>query len=356
VAAGGTIRYPKAVLGRSKRLVRGGHFSKEDNMRVLSAAWIILLMTGTQVTFAEPSVNDLAPRTEVHANETLTLSDQQLLTGDKNGQRVTIAGELRFPRGTTGRLPAVILLHGSGGIGAREEFWSKYLSELGVASFLVDSFAGRGIVQTSTDQAQLGRLATILDGYRAFDVLAGHPRIDSSRIALMGFSRGGTATPYASMTRLRDMWNPRANFAAYIPLYASCSATLIGDTDISTTPLRQFHGMADDWVTVAPCRPYFERLQAAGRDVKLTEYPDAHHSYDNPLGSITPTVSKDAQSTRDCLLKEEPRGIIINVKSGQRFSYKDPCVVLDPHTGYNEAAAVATRNEVAALLKVVFKL
>jgi hypothetical protein len=144
----GTIRYPKAVLGRSKC----GHFPKEDNMRVLSAAWIILLMTGTQVTFAEPSVNDLAPRTEVHAIETLTLSDQQLLTGDKNGQRVTIAGELRFPRGTTGRLPAVILLHGSGGIGAREEFWSKYLSELGVASFLVDSFAGRGIVQTSTDQ------------------------------------------------------------------------------------------------------------------------------------------------------------------------------------------------------------
>jgi dienelactone hydrolase len=114
--------------------------------------------------------------------------------------------------------------------------------------------------------------------------------------------------------------------------------------------------MADDWVTVAPCRPYFDRLRAAGRDVKLTEYPDAHHSSDNPLGSKTPAVSKDAQSTRDCLLKEEPRGIIINVKSGQRFSYKDPCVVLDPHTGYNEAAAIATRKEVAALLKALFKL
>ena len=284
------------------------------------------------------------------------MSDRQLLTGDTNGQRVTIAGELRFPRGTTGRLPAVILLHGSGGIGAREEFWSKYLSELGMASFLVDSFLGRGIVQTSTDQDQLGRLATILDGYRAFDVLAAHPRIDSARIALMGFSRGGTATLYASMTRLREMWNPRANFAAFIPLYGSCSATLIGDTEISSAPLRQFHGMADDWVTVAPCRPCFECLRAAGRDAKLTEYPDAHHSYDNPLGSRTPVVAKGAQTTRDCLLGEQPRGIIINLKTSQPFSYKDPCVVLDPHTGYNEAAAVATRNDVAALLKTLFKL
>jgi dienelactone hydrolase len=325
-------------------------------MRILSAVCIILGAIGTQPALAEPSVSDLAPRTEIHSIETITLSDQQLLTGDNNGQRVTIAGQLRFPRDARGRLPAVILLHGSGGIGAREEFWSKYLSELGIASFLVDSFTGRGITQTSTDQAQLGRLATILDGYRAFDVLATHPRIDSSRIALMGFSRGGTATLYASMTRLHDMWNPRANFAAYVPLYASCSATLIGDTDISPAPLRQFHGMADDWVTVTPCRPYFERLRAAGRDAKLTEYPDAHHSYDNPLGSKTPVVAKDAQSTRDCFLKEEPRGVIINVKSGQPFAYTDPCVVLDPHTGYNEAAALATRNEVTALLKTVFKL
>ena len=305
---------------------------------------------------AEPSVTDLAARIELRTIETLTLSDQQILTGDKNGKAVTIAGELRFPRGATGRVPGVILLHGSGGVGAREEFWPKFLNEMGVASFLLDSFSGRGIVQTSTDQAQLARFATIIDAYRAFDVLASHDRIDASRIALMGFSRGGTATLYGSMNRLREMWNPRAQFAAYIPLYASCSGTLIGDTDVSSAPIRQFHGMADDWVTVAPCRPYFERLRAAGRDAKLTEYPDAQHSYDNPLGSKTPVVSKNAESTRDCVLKEESRGVIVNAQTGQPFSYKDPCIRLDPHTGYNEAATIATRKEVAALLKTVFKL
>jgi dienelactone hydrolase len=324
-------------------------------MRILRATYLVLGVAAAQPALAEPSVTDLAARVEMQAIETLTLSDQQLLTGDRNGKTVIIAGELRFPRGATGRLPAVVLLHGSGGIGPREEFWSKYLTELGYASFLVDSFSARGIVQTSTDQAQLGRLATILDGYRAFDVVASHPRIDPNRIALMGFSRGGTATLYASMNRLRDMWNPRASFVAYIPLYGSCSATLIGDTDVSKAPIRQFHGIADDWVTVAPCRPYFERLRAAGRDVKLTEYPDAHHSYDNPLGSKTPAVFKDAQSTRDCVLKEEPRGVIINAQTGQPFTYKDACIVLDPHTGFNEPAATATRNEVKVLLEAVFK-
>src|SRR2546430_4666624 len=49
------------------------------------------------------------------------------------------------------------------------------------------------------------------------------------------------------------------------------STTFIGDTDV-TAPIRQFHGAADDYVTVAPCRPYFERLRAAGRDAQLVEY------------------------------------------------------------------------------------
>jgi hypothetical protein len=88
----------------------------------------------------------------------------------------------------------------------------------------------------------------------------------------------------------------------------------------------------------------------------LTEFADAHHGYDNPLGSKTPTVATNAQSVRACTLKEEPRGTIINATTGQPFSYKDPCVELNPHTGYNEAAAQATQAAVRELLRTVFKL
>ena len=324
--------------------------------RALRAACVMVGLVWAQSAVADPSLKDLAARTEVRAIETLTLTDQQFLTGDKNGKAVTIAGQLQFPQGASGRLAVVILQHGSGGPNGGHELWAKTFNEMGIASFLVDSFSGRGLTSTSTNQALLGRLNMILDAYRGFDVLAAHPRIDPARIVVMGFSRGGQSTLYSSVKRFQQMWNPRAAFAAYIPLYASCSTTFIGDTDLSAAPIRQFHGAADDYVPVAPCRPYFERLRAAGRDVQLTEYPDAHHSYDNPLGNKTPTVSKGSQSVRACKLKEEPLGTIINAETGQPFTYQDPCVQTDPHTGYNEPAANATRKAVKEFVRTVFKL
>jgi len=69
----------------------------------------------------DPSLKDLAARTEVRPIETLTLTDQQFLTENNNGKAVTIAGQLRFPQGTSGRLPAVMLMHGSGCLNAGHE-------------------------------------------------------------------------------------------------------------------------------------------------------------------------------------------------------------------------------------------
>jgi dienelactone hydrolase len=330
---------------------------KEGTMtRVLLTAFVIVVIVWAPWALADPSLKDLATRTELRVIETLTLTDQQFLTGDKNGKPVTIAAQLRFPQGASGRLPVVMLQHGSGGLNAGHELWSKHFNEMGIASILVDSFTGRGLTRTSTNQALLGRFNMILDAYRALDVIANDPRLDLTRIAVMGFSRGGQSALYSSLKRFQQFWSPRVTFAAHIPLYASCQAILIGDTDVSPVPIRQFHGAADDYVPVAPCRGYFERLRAAGRDALLTEYGDAHHSYDNPLGNKTPTVAKGSQSVRACKLKEDPLGTVINAETGQPFTYKDPCVQTDPHTGYNELAANATRKAVKDFVRTVFKL
>ena len=325
-------------------------------MRHPLAAAAVALAASTLSAAADPSLKDLAARTELWPIETLTLTDQQFLTGDRNARATTIAGELRFPQGASGRLPAVILLHGSGGPNGGHELWSKQFNEMGIASFLIDSFSARGLTSTSADQALLGRFNMVLDAYRGADVIAAHPRIDPARIAVIGFSRGGQSALYSSLRRFQQTWAARVTFAAHIPLYASCNPTLIGDTDVSAVPIRQFHGAADNYVPVAPCRAYFERLRAAGRDAQLTEYADAHHAYDNPLGPKVPTVATGSQSVRACKLKEEPLGTIINAETGQPFTYKDPCVQTNPSLGFNEAAAQATRAAVNDLLRTTFKL
>jgi predicted dienelactone hydrolase len=150
------------------------------------------------VALAEPA-QDIATRTELHTIQTLTLSDKQFLAGDAEAKATTVSGQLRLPA-ATGRLPVVVLIHGSGGMGPNIEMWAREFNAIGVATFAIDGFTGRGLTQTSTNQALLGRLNFILDVYRGLDVLAKRPRVDSQRIALMGFSRGGQgrSTPASS--------------------------------------------------------------------------------------------------------------------------------------------------------------
>lgn len=75
-----------------------------------------------------------------------------ILSGRKNGKQVTIAGELRIPTPGDDRLPAVVLLHGSGGVSGYVADWARELNATGLATFLIDGFTGRGIASTLNDQ------------------------------------------------------------------------------------------------------------------------------------------------------------------------------------------------------------
>src|SRR4051812_48423818 len=215
--------------------------------------------------FAEDKApNRAVPRTELTPVRSLTISDEQFLNGDANGKAVTIGAELRIAR-PTGPQPVVILMHGSGGIGSNISMWVDELNGLGISTFVIDSFTGRGLQGTSSNQALLGRLNFILDTYNALEILAKHPRVDPQRLALMGFSRGGQAALYASLKRFHQLWNKSGiDFAVYLPFYPDCATTYIEDTAISASPIRVFGGTVDDYNPLAKCKAYAERLKAAG--------------------------------------------------------------------------------------------
>lgn len=319
-------------------------------MRTLLCSALILASTAFAAAFAQ------VVRIEVHPFSSVTMSDQDFLNARKDGKPVMLAGELRIPRPGNEQLPAVILLHGSGGVSGALNDWEQELNVLGVATFVLDSFTGRGIVNTGTDQAQLGRLAMIYDAYRAFEKLEKHPRIDPWRIAVMGFSRGGQAALYASLRRFQRMHGPKSgqDFAAYIAFYPSCGTAFVGDEEVSDNPLRLFHGAADDYVPVAPCRGYVQRLKAKGANIALAEYPGAHHVFDG-RALRKPVIAVKNQTTRKCDLREQRNGTIVNAKTGQVFTYADPCVEYGPTLAYDEnahqAAMKAVQEFVAAVLK-----
>jgi dienelactone hydrolase len=302
-----------------------------------------------------PPSKQLAARIELHPIQTLTLSDEQFLKGDSAAPAVTVSGQLRIAQGS-GRLPVVMMIHGSGGIGSNFDMWSNELLAMGVSAFAIDGFTGRGLTAVATDQALLGRLNLILDAYRALEILARHPRVDPARITLMGFSRGGQAALFASLKRFHQTWNKSGvEFAAYVPFYPDCMTTYLTDTEVVDRPIRVFHGTPDDYNPVAPCKAYVARLRAAGKDALLTEYAHAQHAFDVPLLPLAPTVSRGAQTVRRCTIREESTGQLINTATGSVFTYNDACVERGPHIGHDPAATQEAMRSVREFLALTFK-
>jgi len=328
---------------------------KKFGFLVIGAILGLVIACGSQEEKAPAARPAQIARMEIHSFQSMTLTDQEFLTGRKEGKPVTLAGELRLPRSGNDRLPVVVLLHGSGGVGVNVLDWAQYLNAMGVATFVLDGFTGRGIVNTNNDQSQLGRLAMIVDVYRALDVLARHPRIDPARIALMGFSRGGQDALYASLKRFQRLYAPVGReFAAYIVFYPDCTTTYRDDEDVADKPIRIFQGSADDYDPVAPSRAYVKRLQAKGKNVQLTEYAGAGHNFDN-RALKTPVKLEKAQTVRRCECAEAYDGVIINVKTKQPFTYADPCVEYGPTLAYNEKAATEASKAVKDFIITTLK-
>ena len=328
-------------------------------MRAAIAACIICagsLLAGIE-TNAQPVPKEIAARVELYAIPSLTISDRQFLTGDADGKPVTVAGEFRIAQGS-GRLPVVVLMHGSSGVGATMEAWVHQFNAMGISTFVIDGFSGRGLTAVGPNQELLGRLNLILDIYRSLDILAKHPRVDPDRIVLMGFSRGGQAALYASLDRFNKLWNKSGvQFAGYIPFYPDCSTTYLTDTEVAPRPIRIFHGTPDDYNPVASCKAYVQRLQAAKRDVMLTEYPDSAHAFDaGLLGNNIVTVSANAQTARNCHIREGEGGVLMNADTQAPFGYKDACIELNPHVGGNPATAAEARKAVSEFLQALFRL
>lgn len=211
----------------------------------------------------------------------------ELLKGNVQQDSVKILGHLFLPSGTE-KVPAVLLMHGSGGIyRAMLEYWPKQFNAAGYAVLSVDSFSPRGVKSTAEDQSLVPFAADVADAFAALKLLASHPRIDAGRIAIMGFSRGGITTWRSGVERVISAQKlPNGlRFAAHVPVYSGgCVGAfrlIVKPGVFSKAPMLWIHGDADDYAPIAPCQDYADRIGKAGTPVEFVVIKGARHKFDS---------------------------------------------------------------------------
>jgi dienelactone hydrolase len=210
----------------------------------------------------------------------------------------TLTAELHLPSGP-GPFPALILLHGCGGLGPNVVAWARWLAWEGYGAFVLDSFGGRGLRRICGDGGEFSGGARARDVYEAAKYLATLGAIDSTRLGAIGWSHGGWTVLRAAF--LEDLY-PDVRLRALVAFYPYCG-------DVATyrarPPLLILHGEADDWTPVEPCRYLADNARAAGADVTLVTYPGARHGFD--VSTLTrPTLIAEARQGRGATIAYDP--------------------------------------------------
>jgi dienelactone hydrolase len=195
-----------------------------------------------------------------------------------------VAGRLSLPTNAEGKVPAVVIAHGSGGVDSRGSFHARALNEAGIATLEIDMWSARGLSGGAEGRPRAVS-ETLPDAWGALKYLSAHPSIEASRIGIMGFSWGGVMSMLAATRKYAAGAEPGQRFVAHAPFYPVCWAynRIPGYEfgELTGAPVFIQAGEADQYDDPDSCQRLVEGLaRTDGDTVSLTVYPGATHGWD----------------------------------------------------------------------------
>jgi len=209
----------------------------------------------------------------------------------REGQVLPLLGHWLPAQGQAGPRPALVLLHGCGGaydrggrLSQRMRDYTALLNGEGWHVLVLDSLTPRGERELCTQKT--GQRAVTMtnrrrDAQGALQWLAARPEVDAARLALLGWSNGGSTVLAATNLRQDEVKTWPLKPRAAVAFYPGCESELKRGYAPSA-PLLMLVGAADDWTPAAPC----EALARDGADQqqqrpRLVSYAGAYHEFDS---------------------------------------------------------------------------
>jgi dienelactone hydrolase len=241
--------------------------------------------------------------------------------------KTTLVGYVFKPEGAhAARTPAVVMMHGRAGVyssaandkydastlSRRHQSWGHIWAKQGYLAILVDGFGPRGYPHgfprfsyDSRPDALNEITVRPLDAYGALAYLRTRDDVVVDRIAIQGWSNGGSAA-LATMSRTVpgiSAPTPATGFRAGLVFYPACG--LKGQFDdgiLPYAPVRVFQGSADEEVSPRRCADLVAKSRARGGDIEFRLYPDATHDFDDPSPSHQ-NNDANADATQDVIAR-----------------------------------------------------
>ena len=188
----------------------------------------------------------------------------------------------------------VVALHGCGGLyatggsrkgqfNARHQAMAELLVAEGYNAVFPDSLTPRGESQLCTQRIGTRKISQAerrADALATLSWVGAQPWALPGRIALMGWSHGGSAVLAATDASRTDVRSQAIKPALAVAFYPGCSQALKSGYR-PDAPLVLMLGEKDDWTPPGPCLALGESV---GAEVNL--YPDSYHGFDNPTGQV----------------------------------------------------------------------